>query len=77
MYIIFLLYSIFFHFKKKLTHSITECPFCCLSLACRDDQFTCQNGQCIPLIRKCDRRNDCADASDEEGCGMLANTDVY
>lgn len=36
---------------------------------CRSDQFTCQEGQCIPSQYKCDHVKDCVDNSDENNCG--------
>lgn len=35
---------------------------------CRHDEFTCQDGACIPHGRRCDRRRDCHDGSDEIDC---------
>ena len=32
------------------------------------DQFTCHNGTCIDLVKKCDGFNDCIDQSDEGHC---------
>lgn len=37
----------------------------CLDDGCSDDQFTCDNGQCIRSQYKCDGRRDCQDGSDE------------
>ena len=42
----------------------------CLHAGCSSEQFTCGNGQCIPLERRCDRRRDCRDGSDEDSCRM-------
>lgn len=37
---------------------------------CSDDEFECNNGQCIPLDKVCDENRDCSDSSDEGGlCG--------
>ena len=49
------------------------CPVCekVPQLKCRDDQFDCQNGTCIPLSWVCDREKDCA--IDEKDC----NPDNY
>ena len=37
-------------------------------LGCDSDEFTCDNGQCVPLNYLCDTDNDCGDYSDEQGC---------
>lgn len=39
--------------------------------ACREDQFTCSDGQCIPQVWTCDGDIDCGDGSDETAasCG--------
>ena len=44
--------------------------FPCTAL-CSSNQFACSNGNCVPSTYQCDRYNDCADNSDEVGCGML------
>ena len=36
--------------------------------SCNEDQFTCTDGTCIPLIYRCDLKADCLDRSDEENC---------
>lgn len=46
-----------FSFQKKCTKPIED--------GCADDEFTCDNGQCIRNHYKCDGRRDCADGSDE------------
>ena len=35
---------------------------------CSPEQFTCQEGQCIPSNYRCDRVKDCVDNSDENNC---------
>ncbi|XP_073512146.1 basement membrane-specific heparan sulfate proteoglycan core protein isoform X5 [Phyllobates terribilis] len=36
--------------------------------SCSTEEFTCNNGECIPLEFKCDQRHDCRDMSDEKDC---------
>lgn len=38
---------------------------------CRNDQFTCSDGTCIPLLSRCDLRIDCSDQSDEAQCSVV------
>ncbi|XP_016107771.1 low-density lipoprotein receptor-related protein 2a [Sinocyclocheilus grahami] len=40
----------------------------CTRRSCSANEFTCNNGLCIRNSYRCDRRNDCADSSDEQGC---------
>eukprot|EP00079_Xenopus_tropicalis_P037485 XP_017951256.1 PREDICTED: basement membrane-specific heparan sulfate proteoglycan core protein [Xenopus tropicalis] len=35
---------------------------------CRDDEFTCTSGDCVPAEYRCDHRHDCRDMSDELEC---------
>ncbi|CAG12634.1 unnamed protein product [Tetraodon nigroviridis] len=35
---------------------------------CGSDQFTCQEGQCVPASYRCDHVKDCLDNSDENNC---------
>ena len=35
---------------------------------CQLNEFKCSDGTCINEQRKCDRRRDCADGSDERNC---------
>ncbi|MCL4155341.1 UNVERIFIED_CONTAM: hypothetical protein GTU68_032869 [Idotea baltica] len=45
--------------------------------ACDDGEFTCRDGSCVSLIKKCDLRVDCADGSDEKTCSIIDKEDGY
>ena len=40
----------------------------CQPVGCRDDQFACADGACIPAVGRCDGQADCQDRSDELEC---------
>ena len=40
---------------------------------CPPGQYTCNNGQCIAVIKACDAINDCSDGSDESRCPKSCN----
>lgn len=44
-----------------------ECHFL-ISTACRDNEFRCNDGTCIPSSQRCNRRYECRDLSDEANC---------
>ncbi|XP_032935509.1 basement membrane-specific heparan sulfate proteoglycan core protein isoform X4 [Catharus ustulatus] len=37
---------------------------------CTIGEFSCRSGECVAMEYRCDRRPDCHDASDEEGCEL-------
>lgn len=50
-----------------------------ISSACRNDEFTCDNGSCISPSSICDTSDDCGDGSDEANwldCGKLSHTNT-
>ena len=44
---------------------------------CRDDQFTCNNGQCVLMLERCDQIAQCKDESDEFGCLIISMKTNY
>ncbi|XP_068226308.1 uncharacterized protein [Palaemon carinicauda] len=44
---------------------------------CNDDQFTCDDGTCIPLPFRCDLKYDCRDQSDELECEVVSFPEDY
>ena len=38
---------------------------------CKEDDFTCDDGQCVKLEKRCDQLPNCRDRSDEIGCKFL------
>nr|XP_027218304.1 glycine receptor subunit alpha-2-like [Penaeus vannamei] len=55
-------------------------PGTAISLAltqCESDEFTCNNGNCIPLHEVCDRRAQCTDKSDELNCTLVLRPEGY
>ena len=45
--------------------------------ACLDNQFTCNDGNCISMDRRCDQAPNCDDSSDELSCQMLILPENY
>ena len=39
--------------------------------ACHANQFTCDEGTCVPLVSRCDTIEDCDDLSDERNCNLV------
>ena len=39
---------------------------------CKDDQFTCDDGSCVPLAGRCDSVGNCDDVSDEKQCNLVS-----
>ena len=45
--------------------------------SCSSLQFTCSDGLCLDLGRRCDGRTDCQDSSDELDCRVLSIQSSY
>ncbi|XP_075860355.1 enteropeptidase [Microcebus murinus] len=44
---------------------------------CKEDNFQCENGECVPLVNLCDGHPHCKDGSDEARCVRLFNGTMY
>ena len=44
---------------------------------CSDEQFSCNDGQCIHMEQRCDQAPNCKDKSDEVNCRLLVMEDNY
>lgn len=54
---------------ELLSLALTQCS--------KNQEFTCNNGNCIPLNQVCDRRAQCEDKSDELDCSTVLRPDGY
>ena len=60
----------------KMVSANTYRTFLKLS-SCNDEEFTCWNGECVPMEERCDQVFDCSDQSDERDCKMLVLEESY
>ena len=44
---------------------------------CKDDEFTCDDGQCVDMKQRCDQTPQCEDDSDEKGCQLILLNEGY
>ena len=44
---------------------------------CKEDEFTCNDGQCVNMEERCNQIPDCDDESDERKCKILALKEGY
>lgn len=44
---------------------------------CQEDEFTCNDGQCLSMNQRCNQPPDCQDKSDERNCQILVLEDGY
>ena len=45
--------------------------------SCSQTEFSCSNGECVPMGARCDQVPNCRDKSDEKGCRMIVMADNY
>ena len=39
---------------------------------CEESEFTCNDGSCVAMNSRCDRKGDCEDNSDERDCKIIS-----
>ena len=54
--------------RKKWTDPLSNKSFLLSFDVCTNDEFNCENGRCIPMTERCNRKNECNDNSDEMDC---------
>lgn len=58
--------------------SVTSIHVGALVAPCPASDFTCLDGSCVPLARRCDGKNDCPNGADEQNCGtFFASSTCY
>ena len=70
----FLLGSTVIKFHSKSDVCINGKPFQTLPIkltTCTKEEYTCDNGKCIPSDNRCDQARNCDDGSDEENCQLV------
>ena len=45
--------------------------------SCNNGEFTCNDGQCLDMEKRCDQISNCKDESDEDNCKMLVMKENY
>ena len=55
-------------YEEYIEEAIEAMPDADYQKSCNYDQFTCNNGNCVPKSYMCDGDNDCGDRSDEQNC---------
>ena len=66
----------FIFFSSHLLPSFKQFDITKIS-GCMSDQFTCADGQCVPITARCNSVRNCRDGSDEQNCGNNSYPGLY
>lgn len=58
-------------------HKSSQISLSAILTACKEDQFECAPGYCVPLSRRCDGYTDCVGGRDEQNCYNMSTNYHY
>lgn len=65
------------HQSSSRRHKSSQISLSAILTACREDQFECAAGYCVPLSRRCDGYTDCVGGRDEQNCHNMSTNYHY
>ena len=66
-----------FHNDSRECSSTASYQLTLTLTGCLGEEFTCTNGDCVPMETRCDGKVDCEDTSDEEDCTLAVLLPSY
>lgn len=65
------------HHRRSRRHKSSQISLSAILTACKEDQFECAPGYCVPLSRRCDGYTDCVGGRDEQNCYNMSTNYHY
>lgn len=62
---------------RSRRHKSSQISLSAILTACKEDQFECAPGYCVPLSRRCDGYTDCVGGRDEQNCYNMSTNYHY
>jgi len=62
---------------RSRRHKSSQISLSAILTACKEDQFECAPGYCVPLSRRCDGYTDCIGGRDEQNCYNMSTNYHY